>query len=73
MSFLATFSGALWIVCSLLVPETYFPVLLQRRAARLSKHTGKLYVSIHDAENGMVTFSEAFKKFIIPPLGFTFS
>jgi hypothetical protein len=67
MGFLAAFSGALWIVCSLLVPETYGPVLLQRRAARLSKHTGKVYVSIHDAENGTISISETFKTSLSRP------
>src|SRR5947207_2894439 len=35
--FLAIFSGVLWIVGSLLLPETYAPVLLRKRAQRLSK------------------------------------
>jgi hypothetical protein len=30
------------------VPETYAPVLLRRRAQRLSKMTGKVYVSKFD-------------------------
>ena len=42
---MAMFTGVLWIICSLCVPETYAPVLLRRRAAKLSKMTGKVYVS----------------------------
>ncbi|KAL2188677.1 MFS general substrate transporter [Thermothelomyces heterothallicus CBS 203.75] len=42
---MATFTGLLWIVCSLCVPETYAPVLLRRRAAKLSQMTGKVYRS----------------------------
>jgi hypothetical protein len=45
---MAIFTGVLWIACSLYVPETYAPVLLRRRAAKLSKLTGKVYVSKMD-------------------------
>ncbi len=36
------FSGAVLLVGSLLLPETYAPVLLRKRAAKLSKMTGKV-------------------------------
>ncbi|EFW13702.1 MFS multidrug transporter [Coccidioides posadasii str. Silveira] len=39
--FLAIFSGVLWIIGTLLVPETYAPVLLRKRANTLSKLSGK--------------------------------
>lgn len=42
---MAIFTGVLWIICSLLIPETYAPVLLRTRASKLSKLTGKVYVS----------------------------
>lgn len=42
---MAIFTGVLWIICSLTIPETYAPVLLRKRAAKLSKLTGKVYVS----------------------------
>jgi multidrug resistance protein len=45
---MAIFTGTLWIACSLYVPETYAPVLLRKRAAKLSKLTGKVYVSKMD-------------------------
>lgn len=67
MGFLAAFSGALWIVCSVFVPETYGPVLLQKRAASLSKRTGKVYVSIHDAEKGKISIKKAFKTSLLRP------
>ena len=38
-------SGILWIVVSLTVPETYTPLLLERRAQRLTKVTGHYHVS----------------------------
>ncbi|KAI1078990.1 MFS general substrate transporter [Whalleya microplaca] len=37
--------GVLWVLCTILTPETYAPVLLARRAAALSKKTQKVYIS----------------------------
>ena len=42
---MAIFSGTVWIIGILLVPETYPPVLLRKRAETLSKMTGKVYRS----------------------------
>ncbi|KIH92917.1 hypothetical protein SPBR_02514 [Sporothrix brasiliensis 5110] len=42
---MAIFTGVMTIMGGLVVPETYAPVLLRKRAAALSKHTGKVYVS----------------------------
>ncbi|KAL5346912.1 MFS siderochrome iron transporter 1 [Pseudogymnoascus australis] len=50
--YLAIFSGTLWIIGSLVVPETYAPVLLRRRANKLSKRTGKAYKTSIDIRNG---------------------
>lgn len=36
-------SGPTWVVLTLTFPETYAPVLLQRRATKLTKETGKLH------------------------------
>lgn len=43
----AIFAFVMWIAGSF-VPETYAPVLLQRRAKALSKKTGKVYISVLD-------------------------
>ncbi|KAF4470373.1 multidrug resistance, partial [Fusarium albosuccineum] len=43
------FTGVLLIMGALLVPETYAPFLLRRRAKILSKATGKVYISILEA------------------------
>ncbi|KAG5660264.1 hypothetical protein KAF25_003786 [Fusarium avenaceum] len=67
MGFLAAFSGALLIVGTLLVPETYSPVLLRRRAAKLSKITGHVYVSQIDYERGKVTLADSFKTALSRP------
>lgn len=42
---MAIFTGVVWIVCSATIPETYAPVLLRTRAEKLSKLTGKVYIS----------------------------
>lgn len=61
MGFLGAFSGALWIIGGLLVPETYAPVLLRRRAEKLSEITGKVYESKLDIDQGKVNLKESFK------------
>ena len=46
---LAFFSGFLTILGAFYLPETYAPVILRRRAKRLSKITGDVYISRADA------------------------
>lgn len=58
---MAIFTGVLWIANSLLVPETYAPVLLRIRAAKLSKLTGKVYVSKLDINKKHHTMAQQFK------------
>lgn len=45
---IALFSAALTAISSLLLPETYAPVLLRKRAKSLSKATGKVYRAQQD-------------------------
>ena len=52
------FTGVLWILGALFIPETYAPVLLRRRAAALSKRTGQHYVSKLDAGKGPKSLSQ---------------
>ncbi|KAF4157631.1 hypothetical protein CNMCM6069_005405 [Aspergillus lentulus] len=61
MGFLAIFSGAVWIIGGLFLPETYAPVLLRRRAEKLSRITGKVYRSKTDIEQGDISFKASFK------------
>jgi multidrug resistance protein len=65
--FLAAFSGAMWLIGSAVVPETYAPVLLRRRAENLSKITGKVYRSRTDIDNGKVTLGRTLKKALSRP------
>ncbi|KAL1394230.1 major facilitator superfamily domain-containing protein [Phyllosticta capitalensis] len=64
---MAIFTGVVWIICSLIIPETYAPVLLRKRAATLTKMTGKVYRSKADHEQGKVTLGEAFKTALSRP------
>jgi multidrug resistance protein len=65
--FLAAFSGVMWLVGSAIVPETYAPVLLRRRAEKLSKITGKVYRSRTDIDNGEVALGRELKKALSRP------
>ncbi|KAK9426587.1 putative Major facilitator superfamily (MFS) profile domain-containing protein [Seiridium unicorne] len=67
MGFLAAFSGLFWICGTLFVPETYAPVLLRRRAAKLTHMTGKHYVSQIDADRGKVTLGQSLKTALSRP------
>jgi MFS family permease len=67
MGFMAAFSGFAWFLGSFFVPETYAPYLLRKRAARLSKITGKLYRSKLDIDRGSVSLSEALKTAMTRP------
>ena len=47
---MAIFSGVMWLLSLLLVPETYGPVLLRKRARKLSLITGEVYRTGIDSE-----------------------
>lgn len=65
--FLAAFSGALWLCIIFLLPETYAPVLLRRRAAKLSELTGKIYRSKLDIERGPIPLGRTLKTALSRP------
>lgn len=58
---MAIFTGALWIIGSLTIPETYAPVLLKNRAAAMSKKTGKVYRSKIEYDRGKQSLGRSFK------------
>ncbi|KAJ5381066.1 uncharacterized protein N7496_003494 [Penicillium cataractarum] len=64
---LAATAGFVWIVSTLLTPETYAPVLLRERANRLSQITGKVYRSKIELEKGPVTTAELLRKTLSRP------
>lgn len=60
MGLLGAFSGVVWIMGALLIPETYAPMLLRRRAAKLSRVTGKIYRSKPEIDQGQIKLGESF-------------
>ncbi|KAF7948368.1 uncharacterized protein EAE97_003779 [Botrytis byssoidea] len=64
---MAIFTGALWIVGTLTIPETYSPVILRRRANKMSSMTGKVYKSKIEVDNGSKSISAEFKTALSRP------
>jgi hypothetical protein len=64
---MAVFTGALWLICASIVPETYAPVLLRQRAAALSKKTQQVYKSKTDYEQGTKSIGSAFTTALTRP------
>ncbi|KAI9050064.1 hypothetical protein LZ554_006209 [Drepanopeziza brunnea f. sp. 'monogermtubi'] len=64
---MAIFTGALWIIGTLTIPETYTPVILRRRAKKLSKMTGNVYKSKMEMEHGAKTIRQEFKTALSRP------
>ena len=64
---MAIFTGIVGVIGGLLVPETYAPVLLRKRAAALSKKTGKIYISMLDKKRGPVSPKKSFQTALIRP------
>lgn len=65
--FLAILTGLIWIVGCFLVPETYAPLLLRKRAQRLSELTGKVYKSKLELQRGNVSVKDAFGTALLRP------
>lgn len=64
---MAIFTGVLWICCAFTVPETYAPVLLRKRAEKLSKLTNKVYKSKAEVQGGRTSAVDAFKTALSRP------
>lgn len=64
---MAIFTGVVWIVNSLLIPETYAPYQLRRRAVALSKATGKVYIAKMDAGRPHTSVATQFKVALLRP------
>jgi len=70
---MAIFTGVLWLFGTFTIPETYSPVILKRRAAKLSKMTGKNYISILEKKQGKTTPRAAFQKSLTRPWALLFT
>ncbi|KAG4031158.1 hypothetical protein MFRU_010g02830 [Monilinia fructicola] len=64
---MAIFTGALWIIGGLTIPETYSPVILRRRANKMSSMTGKVYKSKIEVDYGSKSLSSEFKTALSRP------
>jgi hypothetical protein len=69
---MAIFTGVLCIFGAFTIPETYAPVLLQKRAKALSKRDGNVYISIMEKKQGKVKPAAAFKKALSRPWALLF-
>jgi hypothetical protein len=58
---MAIFTGSVGIVYLFTVPETYAPVILHRRAQKLSKMTGKVYKTHIEIQQGPKTLRGVLK------------
>ena len=70
---MAIFTGVLWLFGTFTIPETYSPVILKRRAKKLSKMTGKTYISILEKKQGKTTPKAAFQKSLTRPWALLFT
>ncbi|KAJ5124898.1 uncharacterized protein N7515_008723 [Penicillium bovifimosum] len=61
------FNAVVFFVGIALIPETYTPVLLQKRAVKLSKLTGAVHKSRLDVGNANRTASQIFTKTMVRP------
>ncbi|KAJ5340897.1 hypothetical protein N7541_010021 [Penicillium brevicompactum] len=61
------FNGVVFLVGIICIPETYTPVLLQKRAAKLSKITGAVYKSRLDVGEAHRTAGQIFAKTMVRP------
>ncbi|OQE32682.1 hypothetical protein PENFLA_c001G04021 [Penicillium flavigenum] len=66
------FIGVIGILGIVFIPETYGPVLLQRRTNQLAKADGKIYVSVLEKNQGKKLPSEVFKRALFRPWIFLF-
>jgi multidrug resistance protein len=63
---MAIFTGIIWIIICFFLPETYSPVLLHKRANKLSKATGKVYRSKFEAKK-VIKLNEVLKTSLSRP------
>lgn len=67
MGLMAIFVGAMWILGATFVPETYAPVILRKRAKKLSEMNGKVYKTKMDIEKGDISAGRVLKIALVRP------
>ena len=63
-------AGVVWVLITFTVPETYAPTILKRRAEKLSKSTGRRFLTEQDLD--LLPFSERLLNFLIRPFQLLF-
>lgn len=63
-------AGVVWVLITFTVPETYAPIILKRRAEKLSKSSGKKFLTEQDLD--MRPFSDRLLNFLIRPFQLLF-
>jgi MFS family permease len=61
------FTGSMFILGSCSIPETYGPFLLRRRAARMSKATGRVYQDVIQHDKAPVSAKQLFANVLSRP------
>ncbi|KAK0647211.1 Efflux pump FUBT [Lasiodiplodia hormozganensis] len=64
---MAILSGVVWVLGTFAAPETYAPVLLKRRAAKLSQMTGMVYLSKAEKDRGPMTLGRVLQTNLLRP------
>jgi MFS family permease len=64
--------GVFGVLGAFVVPETYGPVLLRQKATRLSRETGRVYVSVLERERGSTNAREVFGRALKRPWALLF-
>ncbi|CAK3954354.1 MFS general substrate transporter [Lecanosticta acicola] len=64
---MSIFTGVLWVLTTLFLPETYPPVILRKRAEKLSQMTGKVYKTQGEIRQGATNVAELFKTSLSRP------
>lgn len=65
---MAIFTGVMWIID----PEIYTPLILRRRAKKMSKMTGKVYKSTLEVQQGAKSIATELKTAISRPWALLF-
>lgn len=64
---MAILSGFAWVLGAFAAPETYAPVLLRRRAAKLSQMTGMVYLSKAKKDRGPIALRRVLQINLLRP------
>lgn len=73
MGLMSILAGAAWIMGVLMVPETYAPVILEKRAKALSQKTGKVYKTELEVQGGVRSASQVLRTALYRPWALLFA